>query len=227
MRRTRGSDWYVGLVVAAYAAGRRRGTELSARIRSEVELAAALWVGLFVATATTDDTGILAGIVLFTAAAYSFAAPEVWTPDRPRDRAADPRTRDRALGGFDGGHRARHRGGGCLDRVVHADEPAGRRALSLVIVSPPWYPSGARSSRRRTAGRRGSSWRNPRTLSLKGSRKGSSFKGRGGRAYLGESALRMARRTVFRWSPVRRASARMETYSTKWRRRMSAHLLHA
>lgn len=41
-------------------------------------LALALGVGLFVATATTDDSGILAGIVLFAAAGCAFAVPKVW-----------------------------------------------------------------------------------------------------------------------------------------------------
>jgi hypothetical protein len=41
-------------------------------------LAAALAVGVFVATSTTDDTGILAGIVLFSAAAGGFITPKLW-----------------------------------------------------------------------------------------------------------------------------------------------------
>ena len=43
-----------------------------------VVLVVAFAVGLFVATATTDDTGILAGIVLFAAAGCAFAVPKVW-----------------------------------------------------------------------------------------------------------------------------------------------------
>ena len=43
-----------------------------------IVLAAALAVGLFVATATTDDTGILAGIVLFAATGCAFVSPKVW-----------------------------------------------------------------------------------------------------------------------------------------------------
>jgi len=42
-----------------------------------IVLAAALAVGLFVATATTDDTGILAGIVLFAATGCAFVSPKV------------------------------------------------------------------------------------------------------------------------------------------------------
>ena len=43
-----------------------------------IVLAAALAVGLFVATATTDDTGILAGIVLFSAVVGGFLTPKLW-----------------------------------------------------------------------------------------------------------------------------------------------------
>jgi len=48
-------------------------------IRSTVVvLAAALAVGLFVATAPTDNVGLLAGIVLFAAAGCAVAVPKVW-----------------------------------------------------------------------------------------------------------------------------------------------------
>ena len=43
-----------------------------------IGLGAALALGIFVATATTDDTGILAGIVLFGAAGGGFASPKIW-----------------------------------------------------------------------------------------------------------------------------------------------------
>ena len=43
-----------------------------------VVVTVALAVGLLVATATTDDTGILAGIVLFAAAGCAFAVPKLW-----------------------------------------------------------------------------------------------------------------------------------------------------
>jgi hypothetical protein len=52
---------------------------------------------------------------------------------------------------------------------------------------------------------------------------GSSFEGVGGREYFGGSALRMAWRTVSRCSSRRRAILRMGTFSTKCRRRISAH----
>jgi len=41
-------------------------------------LGLAFAIGLFVATAKTDDSGILAGIVLLSAAAGGFAAPKLW-----------------------------------------------------------------------------------------------------------------------------------------------------
>jgi len=41
-------------------------------------LGLALAIGVFVATVNTDDSGILAGIVLFSAAAGGFAAPKLW-----------------------------------------------------------------------------------------------------------------------------------------------------
>lgn len=41
-------------------------------------LGVALAIGVFVATANTDDSGILAGIVLMSAAACGFAAPKLW-----------------------------------------------------------------------------------------------------------------------------------------------------
>ena len=41
-------------------------------------LAAALAVGVFVATRTTDDTGILAGIVLLGAVVGGFLTPKLW-----------------------------------------------------------------------------------------------------------------------------------------------------
>lgn len=41
-------------------------------------LALALAVGLFVATRTTDDAGILAGIVLLGAAVGGFVTPKLW-----------------------------------------------------------------------------------------------------------------------------------------------------
>jgi len=43
-----------------------------------VVLVIALALGIFVATVATDDTGILAGIVLLSAAAGGFAAPKLW-----------------------------------------------------------------------------------------------------------------------------------------------------
>lgn len=43
-----------------------------------IVLVVALAVGLFVATAPTDDAGIQAGIVLFAAASCAFAVPKVW-----------------------------------------------------------------------------------------------------------------------------------------------------
>jgi len=43
-----------------------------------IVLAAALAIGVLVATARTDDTGILAGIVLFSAAAGGFMTPKQW-----------------------------------------------------------------------------------------------------------------------------------------------------
>lgn len=43
-----------------------------------IVLAVALALGIFVATATTDDTGILAGIVLLGAAGCAFVTPRQW-----------------------------------------------------------------------------------------------------------------------------------------------------
>ncbi len=93
------------------------------------------------------------------------------------------------------------------------------RTCSLRMVSPPWYPSGCRSSRMRTTGSRGSSFSRRCTSSVKGS----SFEGRRGREYFGGSALRIARRMVLRWTPKRRASSRIPTFSMKCSRRISAH----
>jgi len=43
-----------------------------------IVLGVALAIGVLVATAPTDDVGILAGIVLFAAAGCAFAVPKVW-----------------------------------------------------------------------------------------------------------------------------------------------------
>ena len=48
----------------------RRGTA--------IVLAVALAIGVAVATAATDDAGILGGLVLFAAAGCAFAVPKVW-----------------------------------------------------------------------------------------------------------------------------------------------------